>query len=1006
MKKIRTLFGLCLCALPGIMTAQEALPFTEAFDTEASMSRFTILDSNGDGVTWRYDAEQKLARYDYNDYKAADDWMFTPLFTLEKDAKYKISFDTKCKYMSSPEKVQLTLGTTASPDTHTAISEPITVMWNSEFRTTEIEFTAPASGEMCIGFHEISDAAMYFLLLDNIKIQAFDAAVVAPGTATEAAVTPGENGALTATVAFKAPALDKDGGQLSALDRIDVFRNDLGTAVHTVEPPVPGETYTFEDELPAHGEYTYSIIASNQGGESEPVTQTAYIGADAPVAVGSLRLQAKEYHVDLTWEAPTEGTHGGFVDAANLVYTVLDKDGVMVAENLNTTSFSHDVQFAEDRQQDMVGYTVYAINAGVEGEKATTAQVATGKPYDAPLNESFFMGYISYYPWYSEKTGTGEEAYWNIRTYGYSPHADAQDEDAGMMTFRSMVAPKGTTERFYSPIFSVKDLVNPAMSFYIYHTADETDEDQLIVEVSAAGSEFKAIGTYRLGDGTTEEWVLHELPLSEYVGCDSLVIAFKGVSAEGHNIHMDNVSIFDDCTDLEMTGIDTEITSVDPNKEFTVNAHLRNKGTSDVTNFKVNLYRNETLVQTADNQTLATGEEMTVPFTVKEAMTAIGENISYYAEIVSDADQVTNNNVSGQLTIEVAKPRFPTVSGLTGESGKEGITLTWNAADNYLNHAVITDDFENYQTFIIENIGNWKTVDADGANTGIFDKTDFYENIGMPMAYQVFDPEKAGLDMDVYQYTWGNLEGSKQYLLSLYNNGDLEPNDDWLISPEVADDKIISFYAKSVTVGYKLETIEVLCSDKTDDVNDFTVIDALTLPAEWMQYSYRLPEGTRYFAIRHTTHGGLGLMLDNITYAPITDNPTEEQPLGYLIYRDGQLITPEPVEATQFVDKVSEEKTYEYCVTALFPAGESYLSEAVEVEYNSGIHAVANSGILVGSEAGEIVVTSAVTGEVRVYDMAGRTVAVADKNDTTLRIALAEGAYIVRFDGQVFKVLN
>ena len=104
MKKIRTLFGLCLCALPGIMTAQEALPFTEAFDTEASMSRFTILDSNGDGVTWRYDAEQKLARYDYNDYKAADDWMFTPLFTLEKDAKYKISFDTKCKYMSSPEK--------------------------------------------------------------------------------------------------------------------------------------------------------------------------------------------------------------------------------------------------------------------------------------------------------------------------------------------------------------------------------------------------------------------------------------------------------------------------------------------------------------------------------------------------------------------------------------------------------------------------------------------------------------------------------------------------------------------------------------------------------------------------------------------------------------------------------------------------------------------------------------------------------------------------------------
>lgn len=61
------------------------------------MNKFVVIDANEDGVTWRYDKEQRLVRYDYNDYKAGDDWLFLPAIHFEKDKEYRISFTTQCR---------------------------------------------------------------------------------------------------------------------------------------------------------------------------------------------------------------------------------------------------------------------------------------------------------------------------------------------------------------------------------------------------------------------------------------------------------------------------------------------------------------------------------------------------------------------------------------------------------------------------------------------------------------------------------------------------------------------------------------------------------------------------------------------------------------------------------------------------------------------------------------------------------------------------------------------
>lgn len=976
----------------------------ESFDSEDGLKRFTLLDANQDGITWKYDAEQKLVRYDYNDYKSGDDWLFTPLLTWKANTRYKVSFDTKCKSISYSERMEVTLGSTADPEMHVPLAEPIEVMWNDAFRTTEIEFTVPESGTMCLGFHEISDAGMYYLLLDNIRIQEYAAEVVVPAAVEEGTVVPGEKGALTAAVSFRIPDKDVEGKTLQELDRVDVYRNNAGTPVYTAEEMQLGEWCSFEDTVTESGEYTYTFVAVNRGGESEPYSLDVYIGYDLPDKVGNLLVTNRKCEVQLSWEEPLRGMHDGFLDREKLTYTVTDRNGNVIGENLKACYLEHRVEL-ENVQQELAGYVVYASNGGMEGCRDTTRLIVVGEPYATPMNESFGMGTVFYYPWYSEKTGSQDEKYWIAMTYGYSPQAYAQDDDAGLLTFRSMVAPKGTEERFLSPVFELKELVNPALVFYMYHTGDEEHADRLLVEVAADGGGFREVGgPYVLGEGPELAWSKHVVPLEAYAGCDSVVIALKGVSAEGRNIHVDNVAIVDDCRDLALETLTTEMKTVDPNVEFKMEVLVGNPGTEDVDSYSIELFRNGERIRQVDGRELPAGQDSLVEFVWVEPVTVVGQQLEFWAEVVCEDDRKPANNRSETLWLEVARPRLPEVEKLEAAVKDGNVSLTWKQAEEFVNHPLVNEGFETYETFITENVGPWKLVDEDLFKTGIFDKSGEYPHRGEPMAYQVFDPDLAGLDMEVYQYTWGNREGSRQYLLSLYNEGDIAPNDDWLISPEVADDKQIVFYAKSVTRGYKLEQIEVLYSDGTDATEDFRLLDEQTVPDRWTMYRYRLPEGTRYFAVRHTTWGGLGLMLDDISYAPVTDHPEREKPLGYRVYRNDSLLTEEPVTEPEYTDRANEGECYQYRVTAVYPAGESALSEPVEVVV-TGIQSAGNGQeVIVRPVEGGVEVCSERNGKIRVYDLNGRLVAVTDKRNVTERIELPEGVWLLHFAGRVFKL--
>ena len=81
-----------------------------------------------------------------------------------------------------------------------------------------------------------------------------------------------------------------------------------------------------------------------------------------------------------------------------------------------------------------------------------------------------------------------------------------------------------------------------------------------------------------------------------------------------------------------------------------------------------------------------------------------------------------------------------------------------------------------------------------------------------------------------------------------------------------------------------------------------------------------MPAGATNFAIRHTTKdGGFVLAIDDITYIAGIG-----MPIGYNIYRNGELVATVNGNASSYTDTaIQGDGVYKYAVTAVYDDGES-----------------------------------------------------------------------------------
>jgi hypothetical protein len=159
------------------------IPYSMGFETTDNYSNWKIFDVNGDNVSWRIGTNPanaqsgtQYAMYLYNTdgVTTANDWFISTCIELKADEDYGLSFWYRVGEFSSvvyPEKLKVAIGTEQKPDAMTTVIHDLGTLNNTSYKQHKSNFQVPADGIYYIGWHVYSAPDMFYLLLDNIKIQ-------------------------------------------------------------------------------------------------------------------------------------------------------------------------------------------------------------------------------------------------------------------------------------------------------------------------------------------------------------------------------------------------------------------------------------------------------------------------------------------------------------------------------------------------------------------------------------------------------------------------------------------------------------------------------------------------------------------------------------------------------------------------------------------------------------------------------------------------------------------
>lgn len=910
-------------------------PYVNNFDSSDALSGYTIIDGNNDGKVWAYyqgasgaDGNPGAARMTYNTSLAMDDWMITPPLKLEGGKAYKVSFQARANSDAYPERVEAKWGNAATAAAMTGV-----IVAPTDLGKNWVELGAyimpETDGIYYVGIHGISDEDTYYLYVDDLTVSAPSVTTV-PGLATDLAVANDPSGNGQATITFKAPAKTMGGETLAAITKIELSRD--GNVIKTFDAPAPGADLSHKDTA-ENGTHTYSVQAFNADGAGEVASVTAFVGVDKPGAPENVTMveTATPGEVTITWDAVTVDQNGNAINPALVTYLVAEPTTTgwasIVAEPISNTTYTF--QAVPAGEQDMVQYAVFAVTSAGNGLGSRTDMIAVGTPYDG-MEESFPAGNISYV------LGTGfansSNVAWSIYTDESLNGIASQDGDNGFAGMKASALDESAA--LFTGKISLEGAVNPGVSYYAYNIIGESgnvDANEIQIWVKEPNdAEWTAVGQPAVMNqlGETDGWYLVTNSLAAYAG-KVIQVRFQATVKAMAYTFIDNIKIGDMLeNDLHARAISAPA-KVKAGADYEVAVTVNNNGTKDATAFTIKLFADGEQVAAKTVDALAAGTATTETFTLN--MHALAEEpVVLHAEVEFAADEKQDNNKTAEVTVTPQISKLPAVTDLKGEADENGKAhLTWSEPD--LNAAPAETgvvDFEDAESFAHEYEG-WTFIDADGKPVGGFQNTDIpgIDPGNTLTSFFVFDRAA-----ETWKHESFAAHSGTKYLASLFNyNPSNGLVDDWAISPMLdGSAQTITFYAKSYDSQYS-ESFDFLYSTTGTETSDFIPVGSKkNISTTWTEYSFEVPAGALYFAVRNHDTDAFMLMLDDFTFAAAGAS-AELSIAGYDVYRDGVKITTEPTGETEFTDADATDGDHTYVVVAVYDKGISKGSNAVTV---------------------------------------------------------------------------
>lgn len=930
--------------------------WTGSITTQEEFDWFTVIDANGDSSegrglwTWRDDA--RCAWYDfYTAYgENVDDWLVTPGLRLKAGKRYTLKFYTNNHSTFYDDKMEVKLGTQPTVEGLTTELMPKFSVMSSNWEEKSVEFTVDADGVYYIGFHLMEAGYMSSVFLDEVSVTGENLAA-SPAAVEDLTVTPDPTGSAKAVISFRLPEKTVGGDNLASLSGVKIRNGyfDLGELTDVR----PGQQVTYTAEMPAAGTYTFNVVAYNDVDEGANTAKTLYVGLDVPGTPQNVVLHDITDHMTVDCD-PITAAHEGVFFPENVDFKVYeitrDEYGYPAVGDLIATVTgrnSVDINISTvTGEQSIVSYVTNAENAaGPSPNYYQTNNIVLGAPYPMPFEETFDNGRTDRF-WMTQVKAGG------FGTTGvYSSAVDSYDITPGSMLLSAVN--KDDIAGFYTGKISMQQDTAPVFAFAAKRVA--TKEGKLrVLALTPEGEEIEIDS--RDVNTLPAEWTPMSYDLSAYTSHRYLSVGLQyTANARGtdNQIYFDHIFV----GTLPAADLRASVSAQKTAERGTtvpVKVRVDNRGGSVVTAFDITLTANGEQVESRHVTTEMPVFGMTIAeFEVPVKTIETNDHIVFEATVTIDGDTNTTDNKSS-VDVAINNPDLATPSDLNAEVSDSGVALSWTPVGELAPRTDNIDSYTpwNYQDqwgYVEHNVGEWTMTDVDEGSTGGFTDALYYGSQGQKFAYTVFNPYNydgygTSLFTAISEEVGASLipHSGEQYFAGIYSAdtywdgdqyvGQIKDADNWVISPELCGKaQTIQFWVNNFkglsgngTVIDHAETYEVLYSTTGTEISDFIRIGESRKAAggEWQKVTFDLPEGTKYFAIRHCSPYNVAtgtpfiFMVDDIMY-----NVPNKPLRGYNIYRDGQLIDVAGPDAVSYMDPTGKGLNHLYQVTALYEDG-------------------------------------------------------------------------------------
>lgn len=844
------------------------VPFVVDLTDANIFQLFTVIDANEDGYTWASDANG--ACYSYTSAMSGDDYLISLPMTLQGGKSYSVKVNAICASATYPERFEVLVGKepTVAGLNITAIG-PTDVLNAEGYEEYEGEFTADADGVYYVAIHGISDADMYRLYIASLAVEA-GASPTSPA-APRLAVQPDPYGAEKAVVTVTAPMRSINGQKLTEnLSKLEIYRD--GELIKSYENVEPSGIKVFVDKVGDTGFHTYQAVpygADGRGRKSERVK--AFIGLDVPNVVENVTAYEQEDGVLLTWKPVTTGYNGGTIVPNEVEYQVctghyetylfwefLYLDDVLVTTS-DTEAF---IPYDQSGEQTVETLFIIASNeAGrLDDDYATPANFFVGAPYELPIEDRFTGNTLAY-------NYLLDYSYWG----GAQWFEDASDGDGSAIAFYA------EDDEQWATFTLGKVAMEPGnITFLMDVMGDGSTANSVRLNVTTPEGKQFILGNFT----PTDEYQTMKVSLADFMNYDFIKLTIYFDFQEAGYIAIDNIRILDLLSNNLAVSVAAPKT-VNAGKAANVNVKVKNIGEEAVKDFTVKLFAgDQQLLSEKVTDQLASFEGLQFDAEFVTTIFDETEDVTLSAQVEYDLDLDDEDNVA-ETIITVKESTAAAPENVVAEKTASGVKLSWTAPGD--TNEEVTEDFENQEVFEPWSLGgvsaesrygafgDWTLYDGNNMTVYGFSGMSFPNNNEI-QAWQVANPAAIGAEG-----TYAPHSGD-QFLWSFCpvdENNNTPDADHWLISPELTGKaQTISFFARQVSSldetsssFYGYEKFEIWVSTTDTKIESFTKVDASTISeADWAQFSYSLPEGAKFFAIRHISKDIFGLLVDDITF--------------------------------------------------------------------------------------------------------------------------------------------